>query len=151
MVKFRAPTQDDIIRIGENMRAADVAEVWAAGRRGPCEALYRSMRASNECVTIDIEDEPIAMMGVAKRSLLSDEGYIWLLGTNGVAKHYRKLAPTIPPTLAAMGKHCKVLRNYVHERNTLSIRWLRRMGFTLDEPAPYGAIGDSFHHFYRET
>jgi hypothetical protein len=39
------------------------------------------------------------------------------------------------------------LVNFVHAKNTTSVRWLRRLGFTLHEAVPYGALGEPFHPF----
>jgi len=40
-----------------------------------------------------------------------------------------------------------LLYNYVDARNVKSIKWLRWLGFQLDEPAPYGVRGLPFHRF----
>ncbi|MCP6429157.1 hypothetical protein NL523_27970, partial [Klebsiella pneumoniae] len=34
--------------------------------------------------------------------------------------------------------------------NSLSIDWLKWLGFTFDEPAPYGKDGSLFYHFYAK-
>jgi hypothetical protein len=40
-----------------------------------------------------------------------------------------------------------VLRNYVDQRNTVSIRWLRWLGFRMGEPAVMGAARVPFVPF----
>jgi RimJ/RimL family protein N-acetyltransferase len=41
------------------------------------------------------------------------------------------------------------LENYVHAENKASVRWLKWLGFTMDEAAPYGPRGENFIHFYK--
>jgi hypothetical protein len=39
------------------------------------------------------------------------------------------------------------LVNFVHAENTTSVRWLRRLGFTVHEAQAFGALGEPFHPF----
>ena len=38
--------------------------------------------------------------------------------------------------------------NYVDVRHKEAIRWLKWLGFTLNEPTPYGPFGLPFHKFH---
>ena len=40
------------------------------------------------------------------------------------------------------------LYNYVYAENYTSIRWLKWMGFTMEDVAPHGPFGEPFHRFY---
>ena len=39
------------------------------------------------------------------------------------------------------------LVNWVDDRNTCAIRWLKWMGFTIHEPEPYGVANLPFRRF----
>jgi hypothetical protein len=39
------------------------------------------------------------------------------------------------------------LINFVHAENRTSVRWLRRLGFTVHPVMPYGRLGEPFHPF----
>lgn len=129
------------------MRAADVAEVWASSRSTPYEALKHGMDTSSLVWTGTIDDEPICIFGVAPLSLLGGIGVPWLLGTDAVERHQRIFLRHCRPVVADMLSVYNHLVNFVDERNTVSQRWLRWLGFALDEPEPFGPDGLPFRRF----
>ena len=70
-----------------------------------------------------------------------------MLGTPLLDQHARVLVRLTPVYIGRMLGAFPHLLNYVHAGNTTSVRWLRRLGFTLAEPQPYGARGELFHQF----
>ena len=43
----------------------------------------------------------------------------------------------------------KLLVNFVYSENKKSINWLKRAGFSFEEPKPYGEFGNLFQLFYK--
>lgn len=147
-VEFLKPTQELITHVAENMRPADAAEVWASSRLTPLEALERSWRASDMSAVVSVNGEPCAMLGLVVSSILGDEGIPWLLSTEQALKHKREFLKLVPGVISEMLSSCSYLFNYVHCENTVSTKWLKRIGFTMCDPAPYGPDGELFLKFH---
>ena len=123
------------------MRAADVTEVWRAGRVGPATALRRSMRQST-AFTVLIDGRPEIMYGVGDLNVLAGIGGVWLLGTDAITRNWRWfLRATAEGRHGLFGRH-DVLRNVVDRENAASIRWLSWLGATFP-----GAIDIDGHPF----
>lgn len=150
MVKFGPPTEEAIQFIADNMRAEDIIEVWAAGRHTPSEALEMSMKNSRKVVVVYDDDTPLAILGIVLRDFLSGTGVPWLLSTEQALKHKRQFLELSPPVIEEMMDMCSKLVNYVHADNKLSIRWLKWLGFTIEDAEPLGVTKEMFHRFTME-
>lgn len=146
-VVFRPVEPDDIDVLFANLRASDRAECEAYGDYDIREGIRASAARSLLCWAGVIDGKLAGIMGVAPVSVLNGVGSPWMLGTPVLDAHHRVLvresARYIPRMLAAFPH----LANRVHAKNTSSVRWLRRLGFTLHPPTPYGARGELFHLF----
>jgi hypothetical protein len=94
-----------------------------------------------------VDGELAAILGVAPINMLTGIGSPWMLGTPVLDRHQRVLVRSTPEYIGRMLKAFPHLVNFVHAQNTTSVRWLRRLGFSLDEAAPFGALGEPFHRF----
>lgn len=123
------------------MRSQDRDELAAFGERDPLTAVVESLRASSHAASVFVNDELACIFGVARiGGLVSAFGAPWLLGTQGFERHARILARQAPAYTAQMLALYPVLRNRVHASNTVSRRWLERLGFTLGPEQPDGSI-----------
>lgn len=147
-IKFIKPTIDAVEYIATNMRKADVDEIWASHHKTPIESLMSGWNLPGYSMIVTANDKPCLMVGVAENDTLSGIGYPWLLGTDDVVKCRRYLMVKTPLVIDEMLNMYSKLINYVHVNNTVSIEWLKRMGFIFNEPAPYGIDGELFHKFY---
>lgn len=147
-VNFRPLQAGDIAHIAEHLRAADRDELRAAKGEGVDfhDALGMSVLRSSH-VWIAADAEPVAVFGVAPVSILEGIGSPWFLSTPAAYKHPRALVVEGKRYLARMREVYPNLVNYVDERNEQSIRWLKRIGFTVHPAEPYGVAGRPFHRF----
>ncbi len=145
-ILIRPAEPDDALLLGANMRPADIAEVRACGHE-PLEAARRSVAQSLLCWSAFADGELCCIFGVAPISLVSGIGSPWMLGTPLLDAQSRVLVRLTPRYIAKMLKAFPHLVNHVHAENTTSVRWLKRLGFTLREAAPFGALGEAFHRF----
>lgn len=144
----RPPRSTDFPYLADHLRAADRAEVLAAcGQVNVLETLVRCAARSSHAWVWAEGETPVAIFGVTPISLLGGVGSPWLLGTDAVFDHPRALMADSRRYLSLVRETYPILYNYVDARNARSIRYLRRLGFTLHEPAPYGALGLPFHKF----
>lgn len=150
VIKFEKPTLDMVEYIAAHMRDADRAEVWASHKKTPLESLVQGWDSSHFAVIVTVDNVPCVMIGLVKRDVLSGHGIPWLLGTEGALKHRRQFLALSPPVIQEMLSICPMLYNYVHAKNTVSIEWLRWLGFTICDPEPYGVFGEPFHKFFIE-
>jgi hypothetical protein len=134
-----------------NMRAADVAEIWAAGKNRPENALKASMALSQYCKTIMIDDAPAAIFGVTPLSSLTGRGVPWLLGTAQIESIPHRFLKGSMVYLRDMARGFSYLENWVDARNAHSIAWLKWLGFVIMPSEPYGHLRLPFHRFYMEN
>ena len=142
----------DLLTVAKKMRPADVDEVRAATGATPLNGLTMSWTNSPRAATARIEDEPIAVYGIGRwQNEDENVGCPWLLGTEGVIEHAAAFTRHTRPEFARMTQGYNRLVNFVDARNTTSVRWLKWLGFSFDEPAPYGVESRPFHRVYMEV
>ena len=138
--------------IAANMREADRREVWASHRHTPEQALRMSLVCSTVAWTCLVEGSPAFMWGVVRRgSIFSDVGVPWLLGTDAIFKVSREFLKQSRAYVDRMQEGFLRLENHVHSGNTLSIRWLRWCGFSIDMDIPELINDEDFYLFWRES
>ena len=149
-VTFHRPTEEMVQFIADNMRDADRIEVEASDGWKPLEALHKSLGASHLSTVACVQGVPCVVFGLVIHDIMAGTGSPWMLGTDGALKHRRQFLTETPQVIEEMLRKCVKLVNHVHVKNRESVRWLRWLGFTLEEPAPYGVVGEEFHRFYME-
>lgn len=146
-VKWGEPTVEAVQRIALELRPEDVREVWASHRLTAQEAVIFSWAESRIVRAVETDDGvPVALTGV-----VGDR--IWLLGTRELTATRRRRFQLcregrewVEYLLKETGV---VLRNDVYAKNTASVAWLKRIGFTVEPPRPLGESCELFHHFWR--
>lgn len=138
----------DLEFIAENMDPADVAEVWAMGRKTPLEALVASTKVSRETFVGLVDGEPICAFGIGQRTLMDNVGIPWLLGTPEIRKHPRPFLRVSKNWIERAAQDYVRLENWVDVRHTRAVKWLKWLGFTLEEPTPFGPDRMMFHRFH---
>lgn len=120
--------------IAARMRREDVEEVFASSGKSPAAALTFSFRRSAVCMTGLVNGRPEVMFGAADLNVLAGVGAPWLLGTDAVERHQVAfLRYSLEWRSQLLGRYA-VLRNFVHVRNTVAVRWLEWLGFRFGEP-----------------
>lgn len=147
LVEIARATPAHAAYVAANMRPADRDEVWASGRLTPDDAVMRSIAVTALPLAGLVDGVPACVFGIARRSLLSDEGAPWLLGTDAIARHGRRFLRENRRVLPVLAAPFALLVNYVDVRNAVSIRWLRWLGFEIEPAAPFGIHGLTFHRF----
>lgn len=127
-------TPAHIRTIAKRMRQADRDEVSAMSDRTPGEALAYSLRKSACAWTGIIDGRPEVMFGVGDLNILAGVGAPWLLGTDAVEVHAREFLRLSVDFRDQLLRRYPIMRNFVDDRNTISIRWLKWLGATVLEP-----------------
>jgi hypothetical protein len=84
------------------------------------------------------------MWGVEPIAKVAGIGCSWLLGTDAITAHPLVFWRVCKAELAKMLKAWRVLLNWIAADYEKSLRWARGLGFTVEEPAPFGPDGDLF-------
>lgn len=147
MVRFERAGMDHVAHVAANMRAEDVAELWALDHSTPHKALMSSLSFPGHHFTALIDDEPVAMFGVGDLNVLTATGCPWLLATDRAQRHRREFARVSLWWREKLFERYDVLKNFVHDKNHTSKRWLTWMGAVMSDPAPIGPEGEMFRLF----
>lgn len=139
---------DHIDPIADRMRQTDRDEVLAASGRDPRSALEFSLRKSSIAHTALIDGVPEVMFGVGDVNILTRTGGPWLLGTDAIDRHWVSFLRGSIGSLAQLSARYDVLINLVDDRQSASIRWLRWLGFTVEEPIIAGVEHRAFRLFH---
>lgn len=146
-VVIRLTAKGDVSELIANLRASDLAECQAYGQSDIAAGITASVDRSVLCWSGFVDGKLAAILGVAPINTLGGVGSPWMLGTPVLDKHQRVLVKATPSYISRMLKAFPYLVNYVHAQNTTSVRWLRRLGFTMYAAEPFGQLGALFHRF----
>lgn len=142
-------TEAHIPVIAANMREADKVEIWLAAASDPESALRNGLARSSQCYTCLVNGRPAFMFGVCPQSLLGRTATVWMLGTDDIykIKFGRREIRAMAKYVAKLAQGFDVIENWVWDENKTSIRWLKYLGFTVEEPEEAGVYQAPFRHF----
>lgn len=151
-VNVRFATPEDVDAIEPWLRPADVDELIAASGPDVRGQLLEAIQMSNGRLgqmsfAAEHEGKIVALFGFVPAGALSERAFPWLVGRPELSR--------IPGMLKRLSlRYCGVtleeyplLVNYVDARNTLSVRWLRSIGFDIHPAERFGVAGLPFHRF----
>ena len=150
-ITVRAARLEDALVVAANMREADRREVWASSHSTPERAIRESLRVSTASWVGYYDDRPVCVFGVSPLNMVAGIGSPWLLGTDDLAERPAGFLRRCRPYVRKMLGVYPILVNHVDDRNEVSKRWLRWLGFTLCEPEPHGPDRVSFRPFRLEV
>lgn len=134
----------------EHMRQADRDECWAWAHLTPREAVDMSM-VSRDTIAGLADGRVVCIFGVREASPLSRTAYPWMLCTDELPKHALSFLRGSRVYVGMLRERYERLENYVDVRNHDAIKWLGWLGFSLDDPAPFGVEQLPFRRFWMES
>ena len=140
----RPPRLGDVEALAATMRAADREELVAAHGWTPLWALMRGLEDSTEVWTVVADGKVAAMYGVVELGQYDYGerwGIGWLLTSDLVETHKRAFWRACKLHVADLFTRWDGLYNAIDCRHEKAIRWAKRLGFELFDPAPYGIEG----------
>lgn len=136
------PIKPEHAAITPYLRKADLEEINAMTGLNPELAVAYSIAHTEKGFSAIYNKKIVSIFGVSN-------GLIWLVGTDEISEHpitFFKLSKKIFPELTTGYKR---LENYVDERNKLSLRWLKWLGFNIEPPVR--VAGGFFHNVWWEA
>lgn len=145
---FAALTEADVGELVRNLREADAEELKALG--GNYDQLAEGLsKVSHDTMICRVDGVLACAFGVHRQTVLGTTGVMWLLGTPVLFKNVRTFWLASKDYVAHARQNFEVLTGTVWSRNIPSIRWLRRLGFTVSEtPYPVGPNKEIFYQFF---
>ena len=135
----------DLGLIMKNLRDADMEEAYLISGGTPWTALMDSVSNSDEAWIEYADGVPVAAYGVGADD--SGNGYPWMVGTKGLERHRKQVMRESRKKIAEWRPWYASFGNFVFARNTTAIRWLKRLGFTINPAIPVGPFVAPFHPF----
>lgn len=146
---YRRSVFQDCRDMAPFMRSGDAKEVMASHGLNPLRSLQASYGASSpHCNSIIHEDgDIVGMFGVA---LGQDFASPWLLGTDRLLDTRKEFIPQAIEWVERVNNDYPLLLNYVHADNSVSIRWLKSLGFKFTKYIKEHGVGkEPFYQFVR--
>lgn len=125
----RAYRAFDEIDLAPRLRKADLQEIAACSGRDPVEVLQEGAALSApSCTVIGNSGFVAAMFGVHPEG---DFGRVWLLGSDELCAPplSRQFIRECRDFLAVMERPYNKTGNFIDQRNTVHIRWLKWLGY----------------------
>lgn len=135
----------DAVYVGGHVRSADRLEVAASGQFSPVAAALSSLDGSLCSFAVRCGGVTVAVFGVARGTLLSDEFVCWMLASKELEECGTAFARYSRRTVEALAERYPVMRNYVGAWNVRTLRWLRWCGFEVSPPRRLGVHGELLH------
>lgn len=135
--------------LADHMRDADRIEVLASNGQTPEEALRYSFESAVRAWTAIAGGEVACMWGVSPGSLLAGVGVPWCLTGRPCDKIRVAFARGSLRALDAMHETFPILSSVVDARHVRAVKWLRWLGFSIEDAQPFGEDGMPFHAFWR--
>lgn len=131
------------------VRKADIEEFRAASGQSATDVLIDGLSLSSEAWAGLWNGRPVCLFGVAPMAGHDGVGVPWLVGTvwlDGCARVFLRQCRKSGMVQRMLDAY-PVLMNAVDCRNDRAIQWLKWLGFTFHDPAPYGIEGRLFQVF----
>lgn len=135
--------------LGSRLRAIDKLEIRAVSGSPPPDALRRALQTSSKWFLIEWDGEDQGLFGVAPTDM-SGVGSPWFLSTDKVFRvpeMRRAFILQSPEYLRELCAGYDLLFNVISEHNHPSKRWLKHIGFTIDDKAQHFFKGLCFQEF----
>jgi|DEB0MinimDraft_3_1074331.scaffolds.fasta_scaffold36256_2 hypothetical protein len=127
----REAKQTDIDEmLDDGLRPADLLEIKSTGY-SPRQSLERGLRRSLPCLAVEVDGKCCGMFGVVADIRYELAGNIWFLGTDRIQKVKIQFLRESERWLEEITKNYRSVSNYIHQDNTLHIKWLKWLGFSF--------------------
>lgn len=146
-IEIRKPTDRDIRLLVENLREADKEEMKAYFNENYEWMIKTSVKFSKDAWSVVVNGKLLFICGVGLTSLIGNVGCPWLLGSNHIYRYPKEFVKQAKLILEEIKEEYACLSNHVYAENKNAIRFLKRLGFSLNDPEHYGAHGKLFIPF----
>lgn len=145
------PTEELMFELVSNLRKSDYDELNALHDDPDYLAIIRDCVERSEETYMGVDSEGVVLCyGVGSHPQYPQIGIPWMLGTARVNNHPRQVLIDGRERVRDWRVRYSFMYNFVYEKNLKTKSWLRRIGFRLEEPEPFGVKGEPFRKFTAE-
>lgn len=144
---IRKATQADVDYLVANVRHEDIEELDALDGSTVKESLDETPDLLENTQVWEVDGKVTCLFGVTPVEEYEGVGIIWMLATKDFHKNVRRFPARSKEVIANAIAKYDFIFNYVHTKNTKSIKWLTWLGFKMNDPEPIGHKGDLFTRF----
>jgi hypothetical protein len=144
LIAVRAATLDDVQRF--QLSEQDDKECWSVLRVSGREGLQRSVARSADCYIAEEQGQAVCLFGCIPTG---PGASFWLLFPAGIEKLPMSFFRTAQPVIDELLEKYEYLVNYAHVDKLFIIRLSKWLGFTVNDPQPYGHDGELFHCVWK--
>lgn len=134
----------------EGFRVADERECYSMCGDTAALQCYKALDTPDaDTFTIMANDYPVGMFGVVPKIDLESvpgQGIVWFLASNGLYDVKRSFIKQCPVWLTHLQRYYHHVENFVHMDNTVGLKWVEYLGFTLEGVVNHGILGERFMH-----
>lgn len=146
----RPSLEQDAYELAPRLRKADLDEIAAGSGENPLQALIRGYEQSYQPFTIVVEDKVAGIFGAVPLDPQWVVGAVWLLGSDDIFNVRMPFARQSKLWIECVHKPFQILTNWVDERNSVHIRWLKWCGFKFIARCDrYGYRNLPFYEFVK--
>ena len=151
IVLFRTADRNDFRLMKRIMRDEDRRELEASSGKRFEDIVDKTRDVTDFAVAGYCDGKLIAIFGVRRITAVTKTGAIWMFGTKFLPKNKKVFLKHCRRCVQVMLENYPLVYNYIDERNTMIINWLKWLGFTFEEAKPYGPQGLPFYKFYMKN
>lgn len=148
-IEVREPTLDELIDLSNRLCDEDECEIRAMGLN-PQLGIISTASESVEIQAAFKGGLILSAWGVAITQDLAGIARPWMVMTPEGRKHPRTIMQISHAAVASWSRKYGYLENFVDSRHRQAVRWLKRIGFSVEPALPMGPYGREFHRFHRE-
>lgn len=123
-----------VVAVCEALRERE-REQFAKMSQTPEHLITQEVARSLVSYTGLVNEQPVVMWGARSAGILSEEAYIWLIGTERLTKCPITFLRHSGEAVGLLRQHFKVLHGHVFVDFGCSIKWIEWLGFRLEHPA----------------
>ena len=151
-VRFEVTTASHVGQLLlRGLRASDEQECARLVGLDPGLWLWESFASSDSCMTAFSPAGVAAITGVRRKSALSTNAWIWMMGCDDVERFWLDTARLSALVVHYLSLPYQRVENFVDADNRVTIRWLKWLGFRFEEAPRRSAFGFPIYRFWRDT
>jgi len=133
-------TDAEMFEVLADLRQIDMLELSLTSA-DPVGSIVRGWKASNYRGVFRVDGCPVVVFGVTPCAIQAGDGNPWMVATPEIVKVPRQFLQASRHVVDNMRRGFVELRNATHKDNTVSLSWLRWLGFRVsDEPVGPGGV-----------
>jgi hypothetical protein len=132
-------TMVDAAEFAPKLRAEDMAELQMLGEDDALHVLENCLRLSGrEAWTVRANGAIMSIWGVMQTSLVTGHAVVWALTSDLVNKYPKAFLRCSRQAVRELRLRYNEVSNHVDIRYLKSLRWVKKIGFAIESPSPYG-------------